>query len=97
MSPDLSFRMTIEDVFAIRGRGTVVTGRVESGTLHVGDTVKIETWDGVIEAVVTGIEMFRRRVKQADVGDVVGVVLRDVAKEDVQRGDVLTGNSADPA
>jgi elongation factor Tu len=97
VSPDLSFRMTIEDVFAIRGRGTVVTGRVESGTLHVGDTVKIETWDGVIKAVVTGIEMFRRRVKQANVGDIVGVVLRDVAKEDVQRGDVLTGNSADPA
>jgi elongation factor Tu len=95
MPSDPSFRMTVEDVFAIRGRGTVVTGRVESGTLHAGDAVKIETQVDTIEAVVTGIEMFRRRIKQAGVGDMVGVMLRDVAKEDVQRGDVLTGTGAD--
>lgn len=96
MPSDPSFRMTIEDVFAIRGRGTVVTGRVESGTLHIGDAIKIETWNGMVDTVVTGLEMFRRRIKQAGVGDMVGVVLRDVAKDDVRRSDVLTGTGADP-
>jgi elongation factor Tu len=96
MPSDPSFRMTVEDVFSIRGRGTVVTGRVESGTLHVGDAIRIETPVDTIETVVTGIEMSRRSTRQAGVGDMVGVVLRDVAKEDVQRGDVLMGTDADP-
>jgi elongation factor Tu len=88
--------MTIEDVFSIRGRGTVVTGRIERGTLHVGDAIKIETWNGMVETVVTGLEMFRRSIEQANVGDMVGVVLRDVAKEAVRRGDTLMGTDADP-
>ena len=94
MSPDPSFRMSIEDVFAIRGRGTVVIGQVESGTLQIGDVVKIETQGDTIETVVTGIEKFRRRLKQASEGDNVGVLLHDVAKEDVQRGDVLIGTGS---
>jgi elongation factor Tu len=83
--------MTIQDVFAIRGRGTVVTGQVESGTLQVGDAVKVETQGDAIETIVTSIEMFRRSIEQASVGEHVGVFLRDVAKDDVQRGDVLEG------
>ena len=96
MPSDPSFRMTIQDVFAIRGRGTVVTGQVESGTLQVGDAVKIETQVDTIETVVTGIEMFRRSIKQAGAGDTVGVFLRDVTRDDVQRGDVLMGTGAGP-
>ena len=91
MSPDPSFRMNIEDVFAIRGRGTVVVGQIESGTLQIGDVVKIETQVDTLETIVTGIEKFRRRLKQASAGENVGVLLRDVAKEDLQRGDVLIG------
>jgi len=83
--------MTIEDVFAIRGRGTVVVGQIESGALQIGDVVKIETQVDTLETVVTGIEKFRRRLKQASAGDNVGVLLRDVGKEDLQRGDVLIG------
>jgi elongation factor Tu len=95
MPSDPSFRMIVEDVFAIRRLGTVVTGHVESGTLQTGDAIKIKTQVDTIETVVTSIEMFRRRVKQASVGDIVGVVLRGVAKEDVQRGDLLMGTSAE--
>ena len=96
MPSDPSFRMTIQDVFVIRGRGTVVTGQVESGTLQAGDAVKIETQVDTIETVVTGIEMFRRSIKQAGAGDTVGVFLRDVTRDDVQRGDVLMGTGAGP-
>ena len=91
MPSDSSFRMTIQDVFAIRGRGTVVTGQIESGTLQVGDVIKIETQVDTIETVVTGIEMFRRTIDQAGAGENVGVFLRGVTKDDVQRGDELTG------
>ena len=91
MPSDASFRMTIQDVFAIKGRGTVVTGQVESGTLQVGDVVKVETQIDTIETIVTSIEMFRWSIEQASAGEHVGVFLRDVAKDDVQRGDVLTG------
>ena len=94
MPSDSFFRMTIQDVFAIRGRGTVVTGQVESGTLQVGDVVKVETQGDTIETLVTSIEMFRRSIDQASAGEHVGVFLRDVAKDDVQRGDVLMGTSA---
>jgi elongation factor Tu len=86
--------MTIQDVFAIKGRGTVVTGQIESGTLQVGDAVKVETQVDTIGTIVTSIEMFRRSIEQASAGDHVGVFLRDVAKNDVQRGDVLMGTGA---
>jgi elongation factor Tu len=81
------FRMTVEDVFAIRNRGTVATGRVESGTLRVGDTVQI---DGTLEARVDGIEVFRKSIDEARAGDNIGVLFRGIEKSQVDRGSVLT-------
>ena len=95
MSTDPTFRMTVQDVFSIKGRGTVVTGRVESGTLNVEDELLIQGKNASKTAVVNGIEMFRKVTKQAKAGDNVGVLLRDISKEDVQQGDVLTGSNLD--
>jgi len=81
------FRMTVEDVFVIRNRGVVATGRVESGALRIGDTVQI---DGALEARVYGIEMFRKSIDEATVGDNIGVLFSDVEKGQVDRGSVLT-------
>jgi elongation factor Tu len=87
---DKPFLMAIEDVFTITGRGTVVTGRVERGTLKVGDEVEIV---GLSEekkkTVVTGIEMFRKQLDEAIAGDNVGVLLRGITKDEVERGQVL--------
>ena len=95
MATDPLFRMTVEDVFSIRGRGTVVTGQIESGTLTVGDEISF-CREGVFKkTVVTGIEAFRKQLKQAKAGDNVGVLLRDITKPDIQRGDVLTGSDAE--
>jgi elongation factor Tu len=88
--PDLSFQMTVEDVFSIRGRGTVVTGCIESGVVQVGDTIEIRG-ASITHTVVSGIEMFRKTTKQAQAGDTVGLLLRNVTHEQVQRGDVLRG------
>jgi translation elongation factor EF-Tu-like GTPase len=81
------FRMIVEDVFAIRNRGTVATGRVESGTLRVGDTVHI---DGALEARVDGIEIFRRSIDEATAGDNIGVLFKRVERGQLDRGSVLT-------
>jgi elongation factor Tu len=94
MATDPSFRMTIADVFSIRGRGTVVTGRIESGILQVGDDVYIQGQTRRQQTVVTGIETFRKQLEQASMGDNVGVLLQNVAKDDVQPGDVLVGSAA---
>ncbi len=94
MSTDPSFRMTVQDVFSIKGRGTVVTGRIESGSLGVGDEVLIQGKTSKT-TVVSGIEMFRKIVTRAQAGDNVGVLLRDVNKQDIQQGDVLTGSNLD--
>jgi elongation factor Tu len=87
---DKPFLMAVEDVFTITGRGTVVTGRVERGTLKVGDEVEIV---GLSEekkkTVVTGIEMFRKQLDEAMAGDNVGVLLRGITKDEVERGQVL--------
>ncbi len=91
MPTDSAFRMTIEDVFSIRGRGTVVTGRIEQGTISVGDTVQLDRPGLSKTIVVDGIETFRRSVDQAQAGDNVGLLLHDVSKDEVQKGDVLTG------
>jgi translation elongation factor EF-Tu-like GTPase len=86
-----SFRLPVEDVFSIRGRGTVVTGRVESGTLRVGETVRQSRPDGSTRDVtVTGIEMFRKVTDTANTGDNVGLLLADLGREDIGAGDVLT-------
>lgn len=95
MSADPSFRMTVEDVFTIKGRGTVVTGRVESGTLKVGDEIHLKRQSSSKKVIVTGIEAFRKLLNQAQAGDNIGVLLRDIGKQDVQRGDVLAGSDSE--
>lgn len=91
MSADPFFRMTVQDVFSIRNRGTVVTGQIESGTLKVGDEIQIQGGGTTIKTVVTAIEVFRKQLEQAQAGDNVGVLLREIEKSDVRPGDVLTG------
>lgn len=86
---DKPFLMPIEDVFTITGRGTVVTGRVERGRLKVGDTVEIVGLRETKSTVVTGVEMFRKILDYAEAGDNVGVLLRGVSREEVERGQIL--------
>jgi elongation factor Tu len=83
--------MTVEDVFAIRNRGTVATGRVESGTLRVGDTVQI---DATLEARVDAIEVFRKSIEAANVGDNIGVLFKAIEKSQLNRGSVLTASTS---
>jgi elongation factor Tu len=91
MYTDPSFRMTVEDVFTIRNRGTVVTGQIEIGEIRVGNEVYIHGANPTKTAVISSIEMFRREQPQAQAGDKVGLILADITKEDVQRGDILSG------
>jgi elongation factor Tu len=86
---DKPFLMPIEDVFSISGRGTVVTGRVERGRVTVGDEVEIVGFRPTEKKVVTGVEMFRKLLDEGVAGDNVGVLLRGVEKDDVERGQVL--------
>ena len=86
---DKPFLMPIEDVFTITGRGTVVTGRVERGQLKLNDEVEIVGIKDTKKTVVTGIEMFRKQLDYAEAGDNAGVLLRGVAREEVERGQVL--------
>ena len=86
---DKPFLMPIEDVFTITGRGTVVTGRVERGKLQLNDEVEIVGLKPTQKTVVTGIEMFRKQLDFAEAGDNAGVLLRGIAREDVERGQVL--------
>ena len=81
------FRLTVDDVFFIRGRGTVVTGEVEVGSVRVGD----EVWVGDRPQVrVDGIEAFRKRLDEAQPGQIVGLLLTSLSKDDVNRGDVIS-------
>jgi len=86
---DKPFLMPIEDVFSISGRGTVVTGRVETGIVKVGEEVEIVGIKDTTKTVVTGVEMFRKLLDQGQAGDNIGALLRGVAREDVERGQVL--------
>ena len=86
---DKPFLMPIEDVFSISGRGTVVTGRVERGTVKVGEEVEIVGIKATTKTTCTGVEMFRKLLDQGQAGDNVGVLLRGVKREDVERGQVL--------
>ena len=87
---DKPFLMPVEDVFTITGRGTVATGRVERGTVNVGDTVElVGLTDQPRDVVVTGVEMFRKLLDQAEAGDNIGVLLRGVQRDEIERGQVL--------
>ena len=87
---DKPFLMPVEDVFSITGRGTVATGRVERGTLHMSDEVEIiGVKEETQKSVVTGIEMFRKLLDEAQAGDNIGVLLRGIQRTDIERGQVL--------
>ncbi len=87
---DLAFLMPVEDVFSISGRGTVATGRVERGTVKVGDVVEVVGLsDEKRSTTVTGVEMFHKLLPQAEAGDNIGALLRGIAKDEIERGQVL--------
>jgi elongation factor Tu len=86
---DKPFLMAIEDVFSIKGRGTVATGRIERGVIKVGEEVEIIGFKDTKKSVVTGVEMFRKLLDQGQAGDNVGCLLRGVDKEEIERGQVL--------
>ena len=95
MPTDPTFRMTVQDVFSIKGRGTVVTGRIESGTIAVGNEIRIQGKSFSKTVVVSGVEVRRKVTSQAQAGDDAGILLKDIGKEDVQPGDILTGSEFD--
>jgi len=86
---DKPFLMPIEDVFSIKGRGTVVTGRIERGVVKLNETIEIVGIKATKSTVVTGVEMFRKQLDEGQAGDNVGVLLRGIEKDDVERGQVL--------
>tara|TARA_Y100001970_G_scaffold207934_1_gene253364 strand:+ start:16 stop:1206 length:1191 start_codon:yes stop_codon:yes gene_type:complete len=86
---DKDFLMPVEDVFSITGRGTVATGRIESGVVKVGEDVEIVGMDADKKSVCTGVEMFRKILDEGQAGDNAGILLRGVDKEDIQRGQVI--------
>ncbi|GAB5481986.1 elongation factor Tu [Sphingorhabdus sp. EL138] len=86
---DQDFLMPIEDVFSISGRGTVVTGRVETGVVNVGDEVEIVGIKDTSKTTVTGVEMFRKLLDSGEAGDNIGALIRGVSREEVERGQVL--------
>ena len=87
---DKPFLMPVEDVFSIKGRGTVVTGRIETGVIKVGEEIEIVGIKDAVKTTVTGVEMFRKMLDEGQAGDNVGILLRGVGKNDVERGQVLT-------
>jgi elongation factor Tu len=94
---DKPFLMPIEDIFSIQGRGTVVTGRIERGKVKVGEEVEIVGFRETRKTVVTGVEMFKKQLDEGLAGDNAGLLLRGIAKEDVERGMVLAkGGSITP-
>jgi len=91
MSNDPLFRMKVEDAFGIASRGTVAVGRIEQGTLSLGDEVDIQRGGSTKRVVIAGLEMFHKTLNQAKAGYNVGVLLKDVGRDDVQQGDMLMG------
>ena len=89
MPIDPFFHMQVQDVFSIRNRGTVLTGKIDTGTLRTGDEVVIRGGNGDKRALVTGIEAFKKTLDQASAGDTVGSLLEKLLKADVQPGDEL--------
>ena len=86
---DKPFLMPIEDVFSIKGRGTVATGRVETGVVKVGEEIEIVGIRPTTKSVVTGVEMFKKNLDQGQAGDNVGILLRGIERDDIERGQVL--------
>jgi len=86
---DKPFLMPVEDVFSIKGRGTVATGRIDRGIVKIGDTVEIVGIRKTSTTVVTGVEMFKKQLEQGQAGDNVGLLLRGIEREDIERGQVL--------
>ncbi len=86
---DMPFLMPVEDVFGIKGRGTVVTGRVERGTVKVGDEIEIVGFGDTRKTTVTGVEMFQKTLDQGEAGDNVGCLLRGIERDEIERGQVL--------
>ena len=86
---DKPFLMPVEDVFTITGRGTVATGRIERGTVKIGDTVEIVGMNSKLSTVITGVEMFKKTMDQAEAGDNVGLLLRGIQRTEIERGQVL--------
>jgi elongation factor Tu len=86
---DKPFLMPVEDVFSIKGRGTVATGRVEQGVIKVGEEIEIVGIKETRKVVVTGVEMFRKQLEQGQAGDNVGILLRGIEREEIERGQVL--------
>lgn len=82
-----SFHMIVDDVFTITGKGIVVTGKIDSGEIHLGDSININNQRNTI---VDGIEMFRKTLDYAKAGDCCGILLKDISKDDIHRGDILT-------
>lgn len=87
---DKDFLMPIEDVFSIKGRGTVATGRIEQGKVSVNDEIEIVGLKDTTKTIVTGVEMFKKNLPDAHAGDNVGILLRGIEREDIERGQVLT-------
>ncbi len=94
MSADPFFRMVVQDVFSIVKRGTVVTGKIEAGTVKVGDEIMIRGKGSGKKTMVAGIEAFRKVLTQASQGDTVGILLKDVGREQVQKGDEIVSAAA---
>ena len=86
---DKPFLMPVEDVFSIKGRGTVATGRIERGIVKVNDEIELVGLRDTRKAVVTGVEMFHKMLDQGQAGDNVGILLRGIEKDDIERGQVL--------
>lgn len=86
-----TFRITVQDVFSITGRGTVITGQIQSGSVRVGDEVIVQRLNGArVSTTVTGIEQFRKMLDCGKAGDNVGILLRGLSKSDISKGDVIT-------
>jgi elongation factor Tu len=86
---DKPFLMAIEDVFTITGRGTVATGKIDTGIVHVGDKVEILGIKDTMDTTVTGVEMFRKLMDEGQAGDNVGLLLRGINRDDIERGQVI--------
>jgi len=90
MGTDPHFVMTVKEIFSIADRGTVVTGTIENGIIEVGDEVQLKRANSTMKLVMSGIEISRKLTLKASEGDTVGLLISDLTRDEVQRGDILT-------